>query len=241
MLFDIHCHILPAIDDGSKSMEETEKMLRMAKKERIGTILATPHYNSCEREPEFYKECQSVYEEVCQMVQEKNLGIQLYLGNEIFYSSGVLEALKRGEALTLNHTKYVLVEFAPYVELLTIKKAVQELQMAGYFPILAHIERYECLKKESEVQNLVDMGAYIQVNASSLTGRLGIRVQWYLKKLMRHDLIHVVATDAHGSKKRRPMIQEAAGYIKKKAGADYCKKITEENPEKIIRGERICG
>ena len=113
--------------------------------------------------------------------------------------------------------------------------------MAGYFPILAHIERYECLKKESEVQNLVDMGAYIQVNASSLTGRLAIRVQWYLKKLMRHDLVHVVATDAHGSKKRRPMIQEAAGYIKKKAGADYCKKITEENPEKIIRGERICG
>lgn len=240
MLFDIHCHILPAIDDGSKSMKETEKMFRMARKERIGTILATPHY-SCEREPEFYKRCQNVYEEVCQMIQEKNLGIQLYLGNEIFYSSGVLEALKRGEALTLNHTKYVLVEFAPYVELLTIKKAVQELQMAGYFPILAHIERYECLKKESEVQNLVDMGAYIQVNASSLTGRLGIRVQWYLKKLMRHDLVHVVATDAHGSKKRRPMIQEAAGYIKKKAGANYCKKITEENPEKIIRGERICG
>ena len=73
--------------------------------------------------------------------------------------------------------------------------------MAGYFPILAHIERYECLKKESEVQNLVDMGAYIQVNASSLTGRLGIRVQWYLKKLMRHDLVHVVATDAHARRR----------------------------------------
>ena len=82
MLFDIHCHILPAIDDGSKSMKETEKMFRMARKERIGTILATPHY-SCEREPEFYKRCQNVYEEVCQMIQEKNLGIQLYLGNEI--------------------------------------------------------------------------------------------------------------------------------------------------------------
>ena len=94
MLFDIHCHILPAIDDGSKSMKETEKMFRMARKERIGTILATPHY-SCEREPEFYKRCQNVYEEVCQMIQEKNLGIQLYLGNEIYYSSGVLEAFKR--------------------------------------------------------------------------------------------------------------------------------------------------
>lgn len=70
MLFDIHCHILPAIDDGSKSIKETEKMFRMARKERIGTILATPHY-SCEREPEFDKRCQNVYEEVCQMIQER--------------------------------------------------------------------------------------------------------------------------------------------------------------------------
>ena len=105
MLFDIHCHILPAIDDGSKSMKETEKMFRLARKERIGSILATPHY-SCEREPEFYKRCQNVYEEVCQMIQEKNLWIQIYLGNENFYCSGDLEALIRGEALTLNHTKY---------------------------------------------------------------------------------------------------------------------------------------
>lgn len=132
MLFDIHCHILPAIDDGSKSMEETEKMLRMARKERIGTILATPHYN-CEREPGFYKRCHNVYEKVCKMIREKNLGIQLYLGNEIFYSSGVLEALKRGEALTLNHTKYVLVEFAPYVELLTIKRQCRNFRWQVIF------------------------------------------------------------------------------------------------------------
>lgn len=240
MIADIHCHILPGIDDGAKTLQETKKMLQMAKKEKIGKILATPHFN-CERKVGFSKECQKAYEEICKELEERDLGIELFLGNEIFYSSGVLEALKKGEALTLNYTQYILIEFAPYVELLTIKKAVQELQMAGYFPILAHIERYECLKKEENVRNLVDMGAYIQVNASSLTGRLGMRTQWYLKKLMRHELVHVVATDAHGSKERRPRIQDAAGYIRKKAGIDFCRKVTEENPEKIIKGEKICG
>lgn len=240
MLFDLHCHILPGIDDGAETIEETRKMLRMAKKEKIGTILATPHYN-CERNKEFPQKCQKVYEEVCQEIKEMNLEIELLLGNEIFYNSEALDALRNGEALTLNHTRYVLIEFAPYVELLTIRKAVQELQTAGYFPILAHIERYECLKKEEEIQNLVDMGAYIQVNASSLTGRLGIKVQWYLKKLMRHGLVHIVATDAHGSKQRCPKMQKTVAYIKKKVGVDYCKTITEENPKKIIKGEKICG
>lgn len=239
-MFDIHCHILPGVDDGAETIEETRKMLRMAKKEKIETILATPHYN-CERKEGFSKKCQEVYEEVCKEIEAMNLDIELFLGNEIFYSSGVLEALKAGEALTLNHTRYVLIEFTPYVELLTIKKAVQELQIAGYFPILAHIERYECLRKEADIQNLIDMGACIQVNASSLTGRMGTKIKWYLKKLIRHGLVHVVATDAHSSKERRPKIQDAAGYIKKKAGIEVCRRVTEENPKKIIRGEKICG
>ena len=240
MLVDVHSHILPGIDDGSKNMEETIKMLRMAQKEKIEVMIATPHYN-CERRPGFNKKCYEVYEEVCHELTERNLKIQLLLGNEIFYSAGVVEALKKGEAMTLNNTRYVLVEFQPYVELLTIKKAVQELQMAGYEPILAHIERYECLQKEENIQDLVDMGAYIQVNASSISGKKGIRTQWYLKKLMRHELIHVIGTDTHGSKHRRPKIQDAVSYIKKKAGKDFCERITEENPAKIIRGEKICG
>ncbi len=240
MLFDVHSHVLPGIDDGSKSIEETIKMLRMAQKEKIGTMIATPHYN-CERRPGFDKKCREVYENVCQEIKKQNLNIKLLLGNEIFYSAGVVDALKKGEALTLNDTKYVLVEFHPYVELLTIKKAVQELQMAGYEPILAHIERYDCLKKEANVENLVDMGAYIQVNASSISGKMGIRTQWYLKKLMRHELVHVIGTDTHGSKQRRPKIQDAVKYIKKKAGAEFCERVTEENPAKIIRGEKICG
>ena len=240
MVIDMHCHLLPGVDDGSKDEKETEKMLRMAWKEGIRGILVTPHYH-VDRSGDFAERCKSAYRKVCSMAKGMYTEMRIFLGNEIFYSTGVVEALKRGDALTLNGTRYVLVEFAPYVELLTIRKAVQELQYAGYTPILAHMERYDCMKKEEQVRELVEMGALMQVNASTITGKMGMGVKRYMKKLLKEDLIHIIGTDAHSSSHRRPKIKKCLRYIEKKAGASRRQKLTERNPAKIIRGENICG
>ena len=240
MIIDMHCHALPGLDDGAKDEKETVKMLRMAWKEGIRGILVTPHYN-IDREKNFSERCREAYRRTRSLAEKVNPRLRIFLGNEIYYSSGVVEALQKGEALPINGTRYVLIEFAPYVELLTVRKAVQEFLYAGYFPILAHMERYECLRKINHVQELVELGAFMQVNASSLEGKMGIRVKWYLKKLIRADLVHVIGTDAHGSRHRRPKIRNCLTYLDKKAGVTCRKKLTEKNPAKIIRGEHICG
>lgn len=240
MIIDMHCHVLPGLDDGAKDEEETVKMLRMAWEEGIRGIMVTPHYN-IDRDKEFSEKCREAYRRTCSLAENVNPQMRIFLGNEIYYSSGVVEALQRGEALTLNNTLYVLIEFAPYVEMLTVRKAIQELLYAGYYPILAHIERYECLRRISHVQELVEMGAFMQVNASSLEGKMGIGVKWYLKKLIRAGLIHVIGTDAHGVSQRRPKIRNCLTYVDKKAGISCRKILTERNPAKIIRGENICG
>lgn len=240
MVIDMHCHLLPGVDDGSKDEKETEKMLRMAWKEGIRGILVTPHYH-VDRSGDFSERCKKSYQKVCSMAKDIHPGMKIFLGNEIFYSAGVVEALKKGEALTLNGTRYVLVEFATYVELLTVRKAIQELQYAGYAPIVAHMERYDCLKKEEQVRELVEMGALMQVNASTLTGKMGMGVKRYMKKLLKEDLIHIVGTDAHSSRHRRPKMKKCLRYIQRKAGASKRRELTESNPATIIRGEDIFG
>ena len=118
---------------------------------------------------------------------------------------------------------------------------MQNLQYAGYLPVIAHIERYQGMKKEEQVAELAGMGACMQVNVSSVMGKAGWSTRWYLLKLMRHGLIHVLGTDAHGATHRRPEMRDCLSYIDKKIGKTYREEISTINPSRIIRGEYISG
>lgn len=240
MIIDIHSHILPGIDDGAGDIMESRKMLDIVLKEGISAIITTPHFE-CGMDPALMKKRKVSFDSLSHYIQEANLPVTLYPGNELFYSEGIIDALSGGEALTLNQTRYVLVEFPIYEEFSYIRRAVQKLRYAGYMPILAHVERYENVLKEERLSELVAMGAYIQVNASSMSGRAGWQRKRFLLKLLQHDLIHFIGTDAHGWEHRRPNIQECLTYIEKKAGKECLQRVTEENPEKLLRGEYISG
>ena len=240
MIIDLHCHILPYVDDGAESMEETIEMLSIAVEQGISGIVATSHAEA-EVGPKQTERYLESYRKTLRCIEENDIPIQLYYGNELYYSEGMISALKKGEAHTINGTRYVLVEFPIYESFYYIERGIRNLQNVGCWPILAHVERYQALQSEERIRQLIELGAYIQVNASAILGKFGITTRMFCTKLLRKGLVHVVATDAHGSRHRRPEIKECLKLVDRIAGENYRRMVTEENPEKIIKGERICG
>lgn len=240
MIFDIHCHILPSVDDGAKTAGSTKRMLKIASAEGIDAIVATPHF-TCGMDAQQMQEIKELYVTVRNWWKKNEPNKELYLGSELMYSEGLVDALEQGIAMTMNDTRYVLIEFPVYVEFTYVQRAIQRLQYAGYIPIIAHVERYKYLQDRKKIQELVDMKAYIQVNVSSIIGSHGLMTQRRITGFIKSGLVHFIATDAHGSKARTPEIKQCVQYLEKKIGAAKVHQILEENPAKMLRGEELDG
>lgn len=238
-IVDIHSHILPGVDDGSKDMDMTREMLRIAWSEGIRTMIATPHHRRgyAMAPAEKLKE---VYQAVCIEAQKINPDFKIYLGSELFRSHSLGERLQSGEALTMAGTKYILVEFLPSDPYRELYSALRRLQMIGYKPIVAHAERYQCLVKEPALtEELVEMGCYIQVNASSVVGGNGFSAKRYIKKLLKYEMIHFLGTDTHDLENRSPVIQKSAAYIARKCSEEYARRLCSENALRILQGKSV--
>ncbi|MGI6006243.1 MAG: CpsB/CapC family capsule biosynthesis tyrosine phosphatase [Ruminococcus sp.] len=235
---DVHCHILPAVDDGAYDLSETREMLKTAYEEGIRTIFATPHYHG-EMGSGVWAKRKAMLKETQRIAREVSEDFRILAGSEIFYSEKAVKDLLEGTVWTMNDSCYVLVEFVPYEEFSYIKRGLQTLQYHGFWPILAHVERYEDLMKIERVRQLTDMGIYLQVNAGSVLGKNGRLVKNYIRELLKERMIHLVGTDAHGSRHRRPLMAKCASYIEKKTDRQYCRDICRENARKIIRREYI--
>lgn len=236
---DIHSHILPGVDDGSDSLEMSLEMLRTAAQDGISQIVLTPHNKPWHRS----RNCIEVTDRV-RFLQEKlweeRLDIKLYTGNELYYRSGLIRELEDGLAGTLADSHYVLVEFEPSADYDYIRNGVYELLMSGYYPIMAHVERYGNLcGKMVRLAELIDMGCFMQINAGSITGRYGFRTAWLSRKLLKHEMVHFIATDAHDLKRRRPCLSECATYIGKQFGEASSRRLFYENPFCVLVDEYI--
>lgn len=237
---DIHSHILPGVDDGAKTMEDTIKMLEIATQEGIEAIIATPHYEVGVEE-EITSKYQQAFEKVSAYIESHQIPLKLYRGNEIYYSESIPELLSESAVRTLNDTRYVLVEFGTSTGYRSIVRSMNALLYAGYRPIIAHTERYAALRDVKKVRELIQMGAYIQLNANAVIGKEGWHVKHYCKTLLKKHMVHVIGTDAHGCHHRAPKIKDCLEYIDKKFGRAYRKQLIEENPLKILEGEKISG
>lgn len=238
---DIHCHIIPAVDDGAQSMKEAQEMIRLAYESGTKNIIATPHYGTGRvRVPS--KTIVSNYRKLLAWTEENYPEMGLYLGRELSYRQDMGERLKSGAAWTLADSHYALVEFRPEDRFSRIRDGLQCVQMAGYWPILAHAERCECLVQNMEyIEELVNMGVYIQVNASSVLGGNGRQCKNCTKKLLKQEWIHFVASDGHDTKKRPPVVRKAIAYIAKHYGKRYAAKIAIMNPRKILQDKDLGG
>lgn len=238
-LIDIHCHILPGIDDGAANEKESLKMLKMAAAAGIGSIICTPHfhYRRGNAKPPQVKARVSQMQE---LLTEVKLPIQLYAGNELYYSHSLLDVVKAGEALTMADSDYVLLEFSPEAERRKIQNAVYQFLCEGYNPVIAHVERYRAFLKHPDFAGEISrMGAYLQVNAGSISGDAGWRIRHFSKTLVKNNLVTFVATDAHDAKRRTPQFGKSIQWMDDKLGREGLWELTAGNPENILRNKTI--
>lgn len=239
-MIDIHCHILPKVDDGSKSMKESIEMAKIAQDEGIKTIVATPHYH-----PSFNikkgKELEIELENLKKELEKENIDIEILLGNELYYTrEEFFEILDKKEFYTINKSRYLLVEFNDLEFNENIKNIIYEIKLRGYIPILAHVERYSYVRENPKcIKEFIDEGAIIQINASSITDTTRKNTNRTCKKLLEMNLVHVISTDAHGVLKRDPRARKAYTIVKNKYTKRRANELFRYNPTSIILNEDI--
>ena len=196
-MIDIHTHIIPNVDDGSHSLEESLAMIKHEIDIGVDTIIATPHH-IYKRYEKSVEEINKRFNELKEAVEKENLPIKLYLGQEICYShrEDQLAMLKSGELLTLNKTNRVLLEFSFTREPEDLLDIIYNYSISGYQIIVAHVERYEWMTLDKVVA-LRNEGALIQINSDAIVGKTTWKEKRFVKKLLKKGLVDFVASDTH--------------------------------------------
>ena len=236
---DIHCHVVPFVDDGADAMETSQAMIGMAYKSGTRRIIATPHYGTARAKASTGRIVRR-FKMLEDWVESAYPDMEIYLGQELSYHSEIEEEIKRGRALTMADSQYALIEFRPGDQYSRIRQGLESIRMSGYRPILAHAERCEVLAGNIDyIEELVHMGIYVQVNASSITGKNGRFIKGAVKKMLKRNLVHLVGSDGHDLQKRKPVLIDAVKDVKRHYSWDYAERIFISNPECIIYNQYI--
>lgn len=238
-MIDFHTHILPNIDDGSRSIEETFNLIEEAKNVGFDKIILTPHYM------EGYYETDVAEREVWLNAIEKNLFIKkyngsLYLGNEIYISDNIISLLENAKASTINNTSYVLFELPLNAEPFNLYNIIYEMQKNKIVPVLAHPERYSFVQKDPELlYDLVDKGVLLQANYGSIIGQYGNKAKVLVKKMLQSKLVHFLGTDVHREGTIYTRIPDCLDELRNIIDDDYLNELTTINAELALANKKI--
>lgn len=212
-MIDIHSHILPAVDDGAKSIDESLELIRLELKNDVDTIVLTPHFNPMSDDFEsFLLKRENAYNVLQQAVDSEKLPIRLILGAEIFFSPELLNLDL--DKLSIGDTDYILIEFPFNYYPTWAAEVFYQLLIKGKTPIIAHVERYSYFEQNPFLlYKLVESGCYAQINADSILRHLRSK---FIKKCISHNLVHFIASDSHSPTGRYPVIKDALKHIDKK-------------------------
>jgi protein-tyrosine phosphatase len=235
-LIDIHSHILPEVDDGSKSWEISQEMCRMAAADGIEHVVATPHAN--ERYAYDRERLREILDRLRTLVGPKP---QLSLGCDFHLSyENVQDTLLHPEKYTIDNSHYLLVELSNYSIPAHVEDSFTQLGSKGITPVITHPERNPILQQGPQrVLNWVELGCVVQVTASAVTGAWGSRVLRVAEWLLEREAVHVLATDAHDTKHRVPNLSAARREVEELYGAEVARALVEDNPRAIISGQPL--
>lgn len=240
-MYDLHCHILFGVDDGADSAEESLRMARIAAEGGTRGIVATPHCNISEYDRnEWTSEFTKKLVMLNSTLAEFDIPLKIYPGQEIFCGSNVSQLIRSGRLLTINGSRYVLVEFdfGEYAE--NVYSRLESIIAEGYVPIVAHPERYGFLQEDPDaVYRLKNMGCFLQLNKGSLKGGFGRGAYLAANNMLRSQFADFVASDAHGPFVRTPSLSEAHEYISDIFSADYADVLFKKNPARVLKNKLI--
>ena len=238
-MIDIHCHILPEVDDGSRSLNESIEMAMIAKEQGITKIVNTSHYH-----PDFrYKKGEELLKELedfNNVLKENMIDIEVVIGNEIYYTKDLIKEIDELDFYTLNNSRYILIELPPTNFPKDLCNIVYELKEKNYIPVFAHVERYREVQENPElIYEVINAGAIIQVNSHSILGKSGKELQKVCNTLLNRNMVHVVGTDAHSSKRRTPIFLDAYKYVSEKYSTGMADDLFIKNNNAIINNEAL--
>lgn len=237
-MVDIHSHILPGWDDGSRSMAESLEMLRIAVDSGTTDIVATPHANS-----EFPFQPDVVNRIFSELQAAADGTIKLHLGCDFHVQfENVQDALRNPTKYTINHGAYLMVELPEVMSLPVIRDILSRLREVGIVPVITHPERnthLQGLRDSTELARWVEEGTLLQVTGQSLLGRFGNLAQRCAAGLMKGDLVHFIASDAHDAKDRTPRLAEAFGWVESRYGRSRAERLFRLNPAAAVSGSPI--
>ncbi len=234
MIVDMHCHVLPGVDDGPKTVVDSIAVLREAERQHVEAMIVTPHFH-----PARYQVYASQITDGLGILEEKirqeGLAIRLIPGQECYFYSDLIRELDAGHVLTMGGTRYVLVEFDPDVLYSGLRNAVRSLVSSGYYPIVAHYERYRCLKENTErLTQLRYDGAMLQMNFDTLLIKGGLfhRNPW--RGLLKDGYVDFLGSDTHGMDFRPPHIGKVVEWMDAEVDPWLKESILERNIQLLL-------
>jgi protein-tyrosine phosphatase len=233
-LIDLHCHLLPGIDDGAEDLEQSLEMARLSVADGVTVIACTPHifpgvYNNSG--PDIRLRVARLQSEF----DAAQIAIRLVAGGDVHVAPDLVSKLQRGEALSLNDSRYVLVEPPHHILPPNIEGLFFNLLTAGYVPIVTHPERMSWIDRDYDMLGrLVRSGAWMQITAGAVVGKFGSRAKDWSERLLRDGVVHIVASDAHDAVHRPPAMKEAFHALRSVVGEEEAMNLVQVRPEAIL-------
>ena len=238
-MIDLHNHIFPAIDDGSRNIDETIELVKEAKNAGFNELIFTPHFKEGTYEVE-NEEKIKIFNEICPIIKKEVPDIELFLGNEIMAVGSILDYLKSYKALTLNNMCYVLFEIPMYDNPIRFNDIIFELKCQNLIPILAHPERYSYVQKNPEIiYDWIEMGVLMQQNFGSIIGQYGTKAQIIAEKMLETNSVHFLGSDVHRTNTVYKNIPLSIIKIKNIIGQEAFYELTEKNPKCVLENKKI--
>ncbi|MED1204707.1 tyrosine-protein phosphatase [Heyndrickxia acidicola] len=238
-MIDLHCHILPGVDDGAQNLADSLEMAKQAVSQGIHTIVATPHHMN----GQFENRKTSIQEKVTALnsyLRANNIHLTVLPGQENRIFGEILEDYENDEILTVaDHSSYILIEFPSGHVPRYAKPLLYDIQRKGLTPVIVHPERNaEFIENPNQLYEFVKNGAATQITAASVTGSFGKKIKRFTEQLIEANLTHFIASDAHNVHTRSFKMDDALDVVESKFGTDMVYYLT-ENAQLVLKNQHI--
>ncbi len=239
---DIHCHILPGVDDGADSLETALQMVRIAAQSGVRAMIATPHCGHPGNPVQNYigPELARQFQQLYSAVKQAGIGISLFPGAEVLCTEDTPALLEAGKLLTLAGSRYLLTEFFFDEDESFMNRQLEAIRALGAIPVIAHPERYGAVQEDRLLaERWFARGYILQLNKGSILGNLGARAQSCAHQLLSQGLAHVIASDAHGTAQRSPNMRPLEDVLPSLCPETYADILLRKNPRRICKDRPV--